>query len=284
MTPAAKRAAAGYLVQHHQVSIRHACTISGLARASYYRKPIDWELRDAPIRAALKVLVEQRSNRGFWQCRKQLRRQGEPWNHKHIYRVYTAMGLNLRRKAKRRLPKRERASLYVPPHPDQVWSADFMCDSLNCGKRFRLFNVMDDFNRELIHVEVDSSITSARLVSIFERIQAEHRLPQVLRTDNGPEFLGECFVRWASKNGMAIQYIQPGKPNQNAYIERLNRTMREELLDPSLFVRLQDVREAAWWWQLEYNEERCHDALQDMTPREYKEKTAGSSTSEVSLI
>ena len=136
-------------------------------------------------------------------------------------------------------------------------------------------------NREALHIEVDTSISSTRLVRIFEQLKCDHGLPQVLRTDNGPEFLGEAFVQWAKLNGMAIRYIQPGKPNQNAYIERFNRTFREEVLDQHLFTRLDDVREAAYWWMLEYNEERPHDSLGDMTPSEYRQ-AAGSSTFEMS--
>ena len=175
------------------------------------------------------------------------------------------MHLNLRRAAKRRLPKRQRVPLYVPRLPDTVWSADFVSDALACGRRFRTFNVVDDFNREALHIEVDTSITSQRLVRIFEQLQCDHGLPQVLRTDNGPEFLGEVFVQWAKHHGMAIQYIQPGKPNQNAYIERFNRTFREEVLDQHLFLRLEDVREATYWWMIEYNEQRPHDSLEDLT-------------------
>jgi len=104
----------------------------------------------------------------------------------------------------------------------------------------------------------------------------------VLRTDNGPEFLGEVFVQWAQEHGMAIQYIQPGKPNQNAYIERFNRTFREEVLDQHLFLRLDDVREAAHWWMIEYNEQRPHDSLDDLTPLEQRQQTAGNSTFDVS--
>lgn len=166
--------------------------------------------------------------------------------------------------------------------PDAVWSADFMSDALADGRRFRLFNIVDDFNREAVHIEVDTSITSARLVRIFEQLRAQYGLPQVLRTDNGPEFLGECFVSWAEKAGMAIQYIQPGKPNQNAYIERFNRTYREELLDQYLFASLDDVREATYWWMLEYNEERPHDSLGERTPVEAREQVAGNSTFELS--
>lgn len=154
------------------------------------------------------------------------------------------MNLHLRRRAKQCLPKRHRVELYVPALPDTVWSADFMSDALLTGKRFRTFNITDDFNREALHIEIDTSITSERLVRVFEQLRREHGLPEVLRTDNGSEFLGEAFTAWAREAGMAIQYIQPGKPNQNAYIERFNRTYREEVLDQYLFTSLDHVREA----------------------------------------
>ncbi|MGB5324129.1 MAG: integrase core domain-containing protein, partial [Pseudomonadales bacterium] len=127
---------------------------------------------------------------------------------------------------------------------------------------------------EVLAIEIDTSITSARLVRVFERLKEQHGLPQVLRTDNGPEFLGEVFTEWAKNNGMAIQYIQPGKPNQNAYIERFNRTYREEILDQYLFTSLEHVREATWFWMIEYNEERPHDSLGDMTPAEKRLQAA----------
>jgi putative transposase len=133
-----------------------------------------------------------------------------------------------------------------------------------------------------VHIEIDTSITSARLVRIFEQIWRERPLPQVLRTDNGPEFLGEAFVQWAKRHGMAIQYIQPGKPNQNAFIERFNRTFRDEVLDQHLFLRLEDVREATWRFLIDYNEHRPHDSLGGLTPIEYRERNARSSTSQVS--
>jgi putative transposase len=254
----------------------------GLSRSAWYRPPEDWTVRDAEVIAALAELVTDRLARGFWKCRKLLRRQGRPWNHKRIYRVYKAMHLNLRRPAKRRLPKRHRVELYVPRLPDSVWSADFMADTLSCGRRFRTFNVVDDFNREAVHIEVDTSITSERLVRVFTRLRAERGLPRVLRTDNGPEFLGEAFTAWAKDAGMAIEYIQPGKPNQNAYIERFNRTYRDEVLDQHLFLNLDDVREATYWWLIEYNEERPHDSLGDRTPLEARQQLAGISTLELS--
>ena len=244
--------------------------------------PDDWTVRDAEIIAALASLVDGRPSRGFWKCRKLLRRQGKPWNHKRIYRVYCHMKLNHRRRARRRLPKRLRVPLYVPKLPDTVWSADFMSDALLNGRRFRTFNVVDDFNRQALHIEIDTSITSIRLVRIFERLKSEQGLPQVLRTDNGPEFLGESFTHRAKNAGMAIKYIQPGKPNQNAYIERFNRTYREELLNQHLFLSLADVREATHWWMIEYNEDHPHDALGDLTPMEARQQAAENSSLELS--
>lgn len=264
------------------MSIARSCRCVGLSRSAYYKAPEHWTVRDAEIIAALAELVEGRPSRGFWKCRKQLRRQGRPWNHKRIYRVYKLMNLHLRRRAKQRLPKRHRVELYVPALPDTVWSADFMSDALHTGKRFRTFNITDDFNREVLHIEIDTSITSQRLVRVFEQLRSEHGLPEVLRTDNGPEFLGEAFTEWAKEAGMAIQYIQPGKPNQNAYIERFNRTYREEVLDQYLFTSLDHVREATWLWMIEYNEERPHDALSDLTPQEMRQQAAGNSSCELS--
>lgn len=281
--PNEQRDAACHMVGHHQLSITRSCRCVGLSRSAYYQVPLPWTVRDAALCAALAAVVEGRPTRGFWKCRKVLKRRGYPWNHKRIYRVYKEMNLHRQRAAKRRLPKRVRAPLYVPPQPDTVWSADFMSDALTDGRRFRTFNIVDDFNREAVHIEVDTSLTAHRLVRIFQQVQGERGLPHVLRTDNGPEFLGAPFTAWAKTVGMAIQYIQPGRPNQNAYVERFNRTYREEVLDQYLFASLADVREATHWWRIEYNEERPHDALGDRTPREARQQQlAGTSIYELS--
>ncbi len=215
MKPADKREAAQFLIDQ-QLPVRRSCACVGLSRSAWYRPPQLLEVRDAEIRNALSSAVEHRPSRGFWKCVDILRICRPDWNHKRIYRVYKDMGLNLRRAAKRRLPKRHRVSLYVPRNPDTVWSADFTSDALSCGRRFRTFNVIDDFNREVVHIEVDTSITSTRLVRIFERIKQERGLPKVLRTDNGPEFLGDVFVSWAKANRMAIHYIQPASRTKTA--------------------------------------------------------------------
>jgi putative transposase len=157
-----------------------------------------------------------------------------------------------------------------------------MSDSLYSGKRFRTFNVIDDFNREVLKIEIDTSITGRRLIRVFEQLRQARGLPDLLRVDNGPEFLSSEFVAWAESVGMMIHYIQPGKPNQNAYIERFNRTYRDELLDLYLFRNLAEVREATYWWMIEYNEDRPHDSLEDHTPVEYMSKNVRNSILQLS--
>lgn len=197
--------------------------------------------------------------------------------------MYKGLRLNLRRAGEVGASPRECVALYVPRLPDTVWSADLMSDALACGRRFRTFNVLDDFNREVSHIAVDTPITSARLVRIFEQLKQYHsRLPQVLRTDNGPEFLGESLVEWVRTNGVAIQYIQPGKPNQSTYVERFNRTFRDEVLNQHLFVSLADTRKAAWWRSQEFNQERLHESLGDLTTREFGQLATSGSISELS--
>ena len=268
----------------HKLSVTQGCRALQFSRASYYRPRVDWLSRDTDLVAALNAVIERYPRRGFWKCYKLLRRQGHGWNHKRVYRVYCALGLNHKRRAKRRVPTRTRVPLEAPPRVSQVWSADFMSDGLYHGTRFRTFNVLDDCNREAIAIEVDTSLPSGRLIRVFERLRAERGLPTTLRVDNGPEFCSGEFMAWAEEAGMRIQHIQPGKPNQNAFIERFNRTYREEVLDLYLFRTLEEVRERTYHWVIDYNECRPHDALGDQTPREYMLTSAENSTMALSLI
>lgn len=271
-----------YLISGHGLSVQRSCKCIGLSRAAYYKAPRAYRARDAEVIEALNALVERHRRWGFWKCYKALRRKGRPWNHKRVYRVYCQLRLNQKRRAKRRLPARQRQSLMVPQRPNQVWSADFMSDALYYGSRFRTFNVIDDFNREAVAIELDTSITAKRLIRVFERLKLARGLPDVLRVDNGPELISADFVTWAKANGMAIHYIEPGEPNQNAYIERFNRTYREEVLSLYLFESLTEVREKTYWWMIEYNEHRPHDALGDLTPVDYMQQYAENSTFKLS--
>lgn len=266
----------------HDLSIARACRGIGMSRSTYYETPIDWLSRDGEVIEALRSMADRYPRRGFWKYFKQLRREGRGWNHKRVYRVYCELKLNHRRRAKRRVPTREPQPLWVPDRPDVVWSADFMSDTLYRGRRFRTFNVIDDHNREALAIEIDTSITAPRLIRVFEQLKSWRGLPDMLRVDNGPELLAQEFVDWAKRHGMMIDYIEPGEPNQNAYIERFNRTYREEVLDLYLFDTLEQVREITHWWLIDYNENRPHDSLGDQPPIEYAETRAGNSTFEVS--
>jgi len=257
-----------YLRDQHQMSIRRACASVGLARAAWYRPLVDWMERDKAIIDALGSLAEKKPGLGFWKLYARLRRQGHRWNHKRLHRVYCRLKLNRRRRTKRRVPTRDPLPLMVPEQPNRVWSADFMSDALYNGVRFRTFNVIDDFNREVLSIEIDTSLPSARLARVFDQLELERGLPDVLRVDNGPEFLGSTFVDWCERHGVLIDYIEPGKPNQNAFIERFNRTFRTEVLDTWLFRNLDEIRQLTWAWMLEYNEERDHDSLGGLTPAE----------------
>lgn len=154
------------------------------------------------------------------------------------------------------MPERNRLERYVPLLPDTVWSAYYMSDALWNGRRFRTLHVVDDFNREELHIEIDTSITSERLVRIFQRLQEEHGIPQILRTDNSPEFLVEAFVSRAEVSGMAVHYMHKEKWNQNVYVKWFIMTCHEDVLSKHLFTSLDDVREMTFWWMQEDNEER----------------------------
>jgi putative transposase len=231
---------------------------------------------------ALNGLTEEFPRLGFWKYAGVLAARGHPWNHKRIYRVYCQLGLNQPRRTKRRLPERDPIPLMVPERPNQVWSADFMSDSLYRGARFRLFNVIDDYNRESVAIEIDTSIRSVRLVRTFERLKETRGLPDILRVDNGPEFLGEVFVEWCEANGIFIDYIEPGKPNQNAFIERFNRSLRNEVLDLYLFRNLQQVRELVGRWRTQYNEQRPDDPLGGLPPAVHAQRQLENSSFELS--
>ena len=257
-----------FLRTHHLLSIRKACANIGLSRSAWYRPLVDWTERDHAVAEALSALADSKPGLGFWKLFSRLRRMGHAWNHQRVYRVYCRLNLNLRRRTKKRVPVRDPLPLFVPDAPNRVWSADFMSDALHKGVRFRTFNVLDDFNREALAIEIDTSLPSERLVRVFEQLKRERGRPDILRTDNGPEFLGEVFVSWCRKNGVMLDYIEPGKPNQNAFIERFNRSYRSEVLSTWLFRNLDEVGEITWAWMLEYNEERDHDGLGGLTPAE----------------
>lgn len=168
---------------------------------------------------------------GFNKMYQTIRNEGYPWNHKKVRRVYCELGLNLRKKPKKRLPTREAKTLFQPSKANYCWSLDFMSDALRDGQKFRTFNVIDDFNREGLGIMVGRCLPASCITNYLDFIGQFRGYPEFIRVDNGTEFLSREFVRWTTKHQITINYIQPGKPAQNAYIERFNRTYREEVLD-----------------------------------------------------
>ena len=251
----------------HGLTERRACAAVNLRRSVYRYRPRP--NRDGEIIKLLLELAHGRPEQGFPKLFKRMRRLGHGWNHKRVYRVYCVLKMNKRRKGKRRLPTRNPAPLAVSQAMNECWSADFMSDALWDGRRFRTFNVVDDFNREALAIEVDFSLTAERVVRELERIAAVRGYPLKLRLDNGPEFIALALAEWAEQHGVTLEFIKPGKPMQNGFIERFNRSYRQAVLDMYVFQTLNEVREQTEKWLKEYNEDRPHDALGDMTPREF---------------
>lgn len=222
--------------------------------------------------AKLQEAVERYPAYGFSKLFKILRRWGNHWNHKRVYRVYCELNLNKRRRGKKRLPARNPEPLTVPEQANHCWSMDFMCDSLFCSRRFRTFNLVDDFNREALAIEVNLNLPTPRIIRVLERVVAWQGYPKKLRMDNGPEFISVTLASWAEEHDIELEFIEPGKPTQNSYIERFNRTYRDEILNMYLFRTLNEVRELTENWITEYNNERPHDSLGGLTPWEYLAK------------
>lgn len=242
----------------------------GISRTTcqYKAKPKD----DTELQDVLTALTTKHVAIGYWQCCYRLWNKGYGWNHKRIYRVYTTMKLNIRRRAKKRLPERIKHALMVPSAPNQVWSIDFMVDRLTDGRKFRLLNIIDDFNRESLAVEVDTSLPSLRVIRVLERLASQRGKPANIRCDNGPEFISHKLEEWCNGKEITIQFIQPGKPMQNAYIERKNGSMRRELLNAYLFNSLAEVRCLSEEWRIDYNEERPHKSLGYQSPLRYADQ------------
>lgn len=256
------------LIKEHGHTQRSACRTVGCARstAQYIKHPPD----DTAIIERLGHLTEKHPAIGVWQCHYRLRILGHLWNFKRIYRVYCRMRLNIRRRARKRLPARVRQALMQPTAPDQVWSIDFMHDSLWNGRTYRLLNVIDDYNRQLLAVEVDTSLPALRVIRVLEQLKDAGRLPQMIRLDNGPEFISHKLEHWCRTQGIELHHIQPGKPTQNAYVERFNGNMRKELLDANVFFTLDQVRAHAAEWMHDYNHYRPHKALGYRSPMQIK--------------
>lgn len=254
------------IVEQRQIPIQRACWLFDISETCYRYQP---KLANENRRVAdwlLRLSVAHRTW-GFGLCFLYLRNvKGFPWNHKRVYRIYCELELNLRIKPKHRLKREVPVTLEVPRQANITWSMDFMHDALSDGRAFRTFNVLDDYNREGLGIEVDFSLPALRVIRTLERIIEWRGKPKTIRCDNGPEYLSGQLLNWAEQQQIHLDFIQPGKPQQNAYIERYNRTVRHEWLDQHLFDTIEQAQETGTRWLWEYNHERPHMALGGLTP------------------
>jgi putative transposase len=272
------------LVGEHHVPVQRACRMVRLSRAAYYRPPVSANRRDAAVIAALTDVVARYPRWGFWKLFDRMRTEGRLWNHKHVHRVYCALRLNLPRRTTRRVPKRVRQPLTAPPVLNQTWAMDFMTETLYDRRRVRLLTVLDEGNREGLDILAGTSIPSRRVIRVLDALVVVHGRPSAIRVDNGPEFTAQPFVDWCTEHGVAIHYIQPGKPDQNAYIERFNRTYRTEVLNAHLFESVAELQAITDAWLQVYNQERPHDSLGRVPPLTFlpRPSSTGESTFELS--
>ncbi len=224
--------------------------------------------------AKLEQLADKKPMEGQDKFYERIRSEGIKWNHKRVRRVYRMLGMNKKKRTRKRLPMRVKQALEVPKAPNQTWSMDFMSDTLMNGRRFRVLNIIDDYNREALKIESYFSITSTRVISIIERLVLENRKPRVIRVDNGPEFIAEVLRQWCIDHDITLQFIQPGKPMQNGYVERFNRSYRQDVLDANLFANLSQVQELSDEFMEDYNLFRPHESLGNLSPVAYKLKHA----------
>lgn len=258
-------------IKRHGVSIRLVCRSMGIS-ASCYHYQAKLSSENAQVADWLLRLTQTHRRWGFGLCFLYLRNvKGFPWNHKRVYRIYRELELNLRIKPKRRIKRDKPDALSVPQTVNQVWSMDFMSDSLVDGRTLRTFNVIDDYNREGLAIDVDLSMPSLRVIRSLEQVMEWRGKPAAIRCDNGPEYLSGELVNWANKHKITILYIQPGKPSQNAYVERFNRTARHEWLDLHVFESVEQAQELATNWLWHYNNERPNMAIGGVPPKQLLE-------------
>lgn len=267
MTPAARKEAVEFACSNFPMSLRRACGLMQIQMSSYYYR--HRPRPDEALRAALKEAAAKRRRWGYRMLAVLMERQGFKDNLKRIYRVYREEKLQVKIR-RRRKTARWRGDKPVPAiRPNERWSMDFMSDQLANGRTIRVFNVVDDFTRQCLAMEVDTSLNGVRVTRVLDRLVARHGHPQRIVMDNGPEFTGKALDRWAWEHRVQLSFIEPGKPVQNAFVESFNGTCRNECLNENWFLSLADARAIIENWRIDYNDQRPHSSLGGRTPSEF---------------
>lgn len=265
--PGDRRDAVGYIQEAHSVSERRACRILSLHRSvRRYRSrlPPCEELREQMRQYAI-----QRRRWGYRRLHHLAKRAGSPVGRTRFQRIYQEEGLQVRKRKRRRMASVPRVSKPTPTAANQRWSMDFVHDSYGHNRQFRTLTVIDDFTREALAIEVDTSLPGTRVARVLERLGKLRGLPQAISVDNGPEFAGKTLDEWAYLNGVALQFIRPGKPTENAFIESFNGRFRDECLNDEVFTSVEDANCQIQIWLHDYNQERPHSALGGLTPNQF---------------
>lgn len=247
-------------------SERSACRWLGFHRSAVRRRSSRRD--DAPLRRRLRELAAEKPRWGSPMLIWRLRQEGWPDNHKRIRRLYRLEGLAVRRRKKKHV-----AVARVPQPaacaPNDRWAMDFVCDTLRSGRAFRALTILDTYTRECVAIEVDVSLGSARVVMALEQLAGTRGRPRTIVVDNGPEFQSRALDAWAHEHGVHLQFIRPGKPVENAFIESFNGRLRDECLNQYWFLTLPDARCTIERWRVSYNTARPHRALKSLTPAQF---------------
>lgn len=258
--------------EDYRRSERRACWLLGLSRSSCRYQPRRGE--EKGLRQRLRELAGERRRFGYRRLAVLLRREGWAVNWKRVYRLYRQEHLQVGNRPRKRGVSRQRLPLALPGSPNERWSMDFMTDSLAMGRRFRTLNVVDDYTRECVRIEVDTSLGGERVARVLEELCWQRGVPQVIVVDHGPEFTSQALDRWACQRGVRLHFIDPGKPEQNAYVESFNGKFRDECLNEHWFADLKEAREKIEDWRQDYNQRRPHSALGYRTPEEFAAQIA----------
>ena len=266
VTPAARREAVAHLKERFPVSERCACRLVGVSRSTMHYQPRRKD--DTALVERLRELARQRPRFGYRRLHALLRRKGEVVNHKRVYRVYRAAGLAVPRRKRKRIAASRGQPIRIGTMPNEHWSLDFMSDTLSTGWRLRTRSVLDTCTREALAIAVDTSLPSQAVTRLLDGILLSRQRPEQITLDNGPELRSKWFDQWADQHGVELDYIDPGKPVQNAVMESFNGRFRDECLNSHWFINLEDARRTIEAWRIDYNRERPHSALGYRTPEE----------------
>jgi putative transposase len=274
VSPQAKREAVGILTAERAMGVTRACGLVGISRSLYRyrgRRSPALELRN---RIAELAAIKRRY--GYRRIQVLLRREGWSVNHKRTYRLYREQGLAVHRRKRKRIGLTGRLPRPAPKGPNENWSMDYVADGLIDGRKLRVLAIVDDYSRECLALEVDTSLPGARVVAVLEHLADLRGLPHSITVDHGPEFESQALDAWAYRRGVRLGFIRPGKPVENAYVESFNGRFRDECLNEHWFLSMHHARSTIEAWRIEYNTERPHSSLNDLTPEEFRNAHAST--------